>query len=121
MKETAIIREEDAKDETFEWGTLRWHASKKLGNSDALTLALCTLKPGVVGASHYHPNCDEIVHVLRGNLMHSIEDGEEVLLSAGDTITLPANLVHYAKNIGDEDAVLVICFSSPDRQTIKDE
>jgi quercetin dioxygenase-like cupin family protein len=46
-----------------------------------------------------------------------IENGNEVEMTVGDTISLPAGLPHKARNIGAEDAILSISFDSADRQT----
>ena len=120
MDKTAILKRSDRTVEVLEWCTLTWLVSKDLGNSDDVTLARCTVKPGCANHLHSHPNCEEIVHVLQGRLVHSIEGGKEVELSEGDTTSIPANLPHYAKNTGDVDAVLMICFSSAERQTVRE-
>jgi len=40
-----------------------------------------------------------------------------LLTGPGDVITLPTGLPHNARNLGDSDAVLLVTFSSADRQT----
>ena len=120
MDKTVVLKPADYKVDVLEGATLTWLASKELGNSDAVTLARCTVKPGDVGARHFHSNCEEVVHVMQGKLVHSIEGGKEVELSEGDTISIPANLAHYGKNTGDVEAVLMICFSSAERQTVRE-
>ena len=37
-------------------------------------------------------------------------------LAEGDTIVVPPDFPHQARNVGDIDAVLLIAFSSADRQ-----
>ena len=39
-------------------------------------------------------------------------------MGPGDTIVIPANVVHNASNDGDDVAIMTIMFSTPDRQTI---
>jgi quercetin dioxygenase-like cupin family protein len=39
-------------------------------------------------------------------------------MGEGDVVTIPPNVWHRATNLGDEDAVLYIAFSSADRQTV---
>jgi quercetin dioxygenase-like cupin family protein len=39
-------------------------------------------------------------------------------MNVGDAISIPPNFKHQARNIGDEDAILHISFSSADRQTV---
>ena len=48
--------------------------------------------------------------------MHTLEDGKEVELNPGDTISIAPNMPHKARNISDVDAVLFIAFSSANRE-----
>jgi quercetin dioxygenase-like cupin family protein len=101
-----------------EWGQLTWYANDQLGNADTLTLGKCVIYPGQANPRHYHPNCDEILTVLQGKIRHAWIDGQEVEMNPGDTITIPQGMMHQARNIGTEDAVLLIAFTSATRQTI---
>ncbi len=102
----------------FDWGELTWYANGALGNSEGLTVGRCVLKPGRSNPRHYHPNCTEVLTVLKGRIRHTGPGGNAVELSEGDTVTVPPNIWHNAENTGDSEAVLSIVFNSPDRQTI---
>ncbi len=117
MSKAVILRAIDAARVPMESGGLTWYASRALGNSNAMTVGCAALPPGGASPRHYHPNCEEILHVLRGEIIHTMGD-EEAAMGPGDTVTIPANLVHNARNTGDAEAVLIICFSSADRQTV---
>ena len=116
MDKTVVLRAADCERVESDWGTLTWYASGKAGNSDAMTLGTCVIKPGQANPKHSHPNCSEVLVVQQGRVSHLIEDGQEVELGPGDTITVPPHLPHCARNISDQDAVLLIAFSSADRQ-----
>lgn len=116
MKETKILRADECERVDAEWGTLTWYASGKRGNSDEMTVGRCVIKPGCSNPLHSHPNCSEVLVVSEGRIAHAVEEGEEVELSEGDVITIPAHLPHNARNIGESDAVLLIAFSSADRE-----
>lgn len=100
-----------------EWGKLSWYTSAKLKNTRTLTSGMAVLKPGQTNPRHFHPNCDEVLHVLAGKIRHSMND-KTVEMSAGDTVSIPSGVVHNAANIGTEDAVLAISFSSAYRVVI---
>jgi len=102
----------------FDWGALTWFASRPLGNSEDMTVGRCILKVGEGNPRHYHPNCSEILVVMKGRIIHTGPNGEDVEMNEGDTVTIPANIWHCAKNIGDCEAHLFIAFSSADRRTI---
>jgi len=118
MSKCSVIRSGEVESADFDWGNLRWFTSGELGNSEALTTGICTLKPGMGNPRHHHPNCEEVLHVLSGRIAHEVEDGGEVGMGPGDTITLPIGAPHRARNVGEEDAVLFVCFSSADRQVV---
>ena len=48
--------------------------------------------------------------------MHTIDGGKESEMIEGDTITVPPGVPHNARNVGDLDAVLLVCFSTAERQ-----
>jgi quercetin dioxygenase-like cupin family protein len=103
---------------TFDWGRLYWYASGPQGNSDALTVGKCVLNPGQANPKHHHPNCEEVLHVLSGDIEHFVEGQGWLKMGPGDTITVAPRVWHQARNVGHTEAHLFICFSSPDRQTI---
>ena len=115
-RETMVLKAKESVVEEFDWGKIYWFVSRKLGNSDKMTLGKCIIKPTCENPRHRHPNCEEVLHVLAGKIMHYVED-KYFEMGTGDTITIPSNLLHSAKNIGTEDAILIIAFSSADRQT----
>ena len=99
------------------WGRLEWMVSGALGNSATMTVGRCYIRPGEQNPRHYHPNCDEVLHVLQGTIEHSV-DGDRITMGAGDTISIPSGALHNARNIGADEAIFVISFSAPDRQTV---
>jgi quercetin dioxygenase-like cupin family protein len=82
-----------------------------------MTVGEAVIKPGQENPRHFHPNCDEVLHVIRGHILQTVGD-KSVEMNEGDTVSIPAGIRHNAKNIGTEDAVLAISFSSATRQTI---
>jgi quercetin dioxygenase-like cupin family protein len=102
----------------FAWGELTWFANRELGNSEEMTIGRCVLKPGERNPRHYHPNCSEILVVISGRISHTSGPDQETEMGEGDTVTIPPNAWHCARNIGPGEAVLFIAFSSADRKTI---
>jgi len=98
-------------------GSLTWLCNDKLMPGAAQTLGLCHILPGKSNPRHYHPNCEEILHVLSGTGIHSLGD-QWFDLGPGTTIRVPVGVHHNLKNIGSDTLVCVIAFSSGDRQTV---
>ena len=99
----------------FDWGVIEWFASGPMGNSRTMTFGKVMIKSGSENPRHGHPNCEEILHLLSGKIEHTVGD-ESVVMNPGDTISIPIDVVHNAKSIGEEDAVMIISFSSADRK-----
>jgi len=115
MSVPIVLKAEKRDVQKFDWGELIWFASAKQGNADGLTLGQCTIRPGKSNPRHSHPNCAETLYVLSGRIMHTAAGGDAEM-TAGDTITVPRDFVHNARNAGTGDAVLLIAFSAADRQ-----
>lgn len=106
--------------EEYPWGRLVWFVSRAIGNSETMTVGKCLIAPGQANQPHYHPNCDEILHVLAGTIRHRL--GEAYFeMTVGDTVSIPRRQVHNARNIGAERAVLLIAYSTADRQVVAAE
>lgn len=101
-----------------EWGELTWFASAELGNSDAVTVGRCVIKPGCANPLHSHPNCEEVLVVVQGRIRHTVAAGRDAEMGAGDTVTIPRGFAHRAMNIGDGEAVLMITFTSATREVV---
>lgn len=118
MKNDTLLQFAEAETRAFEWGRLEWFASGKMGNSAAMTVGRCTLHPGCENPRHVHPNCEEVMHLLSGSIEHYIEGLGWFPMNAGDTVTIAAGRPHHARNRGDENAVLFLAFSSPQREVV---
>ena len=112
-----LLPRADAQVQLQPWGKLEWFASRELGNSTSMTVGIATISPGKENPVHRHPNCDEILHVLQGQIMNRVGD-KEYEMHAGDTVTIPEGTPHNARNIGKDDAVLSIAYNTPDRIAI---
>ncbi len=112
-----LTPKDEAVVEPQEWGRLEWMVSDAIGNSDTLTIGKCFIQPGKNNPVHHHPNCDEVLHVLKGTIRHRV-DGEYVTMTAGDTISIPKGAVHNATNIGDDECELLICFDTARREVV---
>jgi quercetin dioxygenase-like cupin family protein len=106
--------------QTFPWGELTWLASGSVGNQNDITVGRCVLKAGHENPLHYHPNCSEVLVVAQGTIEHTAAGGSVAVMRAGDVASIPPNVVHHARNIGTDDAVVWISFSSAARETVGD-
>ena len=61
--------------------------------------ALIEFGPGVSAARHSHPG-EEIAHVTEGVVEYQLEGRPPVTLKAGESIFIPSETPHSAKNVG---------------------
>ncbi|HKS57769.1 MAG TPA: ThuA domain-containing protein [Steroidobacteraceae bacterium] len=115
--EAVVTRAADTQVLDQPWGRLTWYVSAELGNSDTMTVGEAVIRPGQKNPRHYHPNCDEVLRVVSGRILHTM-GSQQAEMTAGDIVSIPQGVHHNATNIGTEDAVLAISFSSAHRQVI---
>lgn len=117
MSDIITQRDTQAARHQAEWGDLTWWANRAQGNSTTMTVGRCRLKPCQGNPRHRHPNCNEILVVMRGRIAHTgAGGGKELELGPGDSVSIPQGIPHSARNIGDTEAELYIVFDSADRQ-----
>jgi quercetin dioxygenase-like cupin family protein len=98
----------------FPWGHMLWFCSQTIGYTDGLTMGRMVMKPGEMNDRHRHPNAEEALYLLTGRLRHDL-DGKSIIQEAGDFLAIPPGSIHRSTNIGEEEADLIIAFSSGDR------
>jgi quercetin dioxygenase-like cupin family protein len=114
MNEVRRAGEAQAKMRHEDWGSLNWLASQEIGNVEGLTVGRVLIKKGQSNPRHRHPGCEEVLYLLRGRLRHTVGD-QTVLLEPGDTLSIGAGVPHNAASIGEEDADMIVAYSSGKR------
>ena len=99
---------------------IRWLFSGDTAPDAAQTLGYVVIEPGAKNPLHAHPNCEEVLYLISGELDHSL-DGAVYRLTPGDAIRVPAGVKHDAKSVGREPATMVVCYSVPNRQMVSYE
>ena len=98
-----IVREE------HDWGVFAAISSPADGAERIMTVE-ATFLPGKAHDFHRHPNQEEVIYVLAGELEQWVED-ERRLIGAGDAVVIPAGVVHASFNVGAEPAKLIAVLS----------
>lgn len=96
------------------WGSLTWLAGQSVSGTQELTLGRVVILRGQSNPRHSHSNCLEALYLLHGRLEHQVGD-QTVTLEAGDTLIVPAGCPHCARSIGQEDADMIVVYSSGQR------
>jgi quercetin dioxygenase-like cupin family protein len=115
--ESQVRRNAGASPQQTDFGSVDWAVSEGNPEGAEQTVGLAVFESGKGNVEHIHPNCEEVLYVLEGEMEHTL--GEEVApLRPGDLIVIPRNARHCVRSVGDAPARVLISFSSPDRQFV---
>jgi quercetin dioxygenase-like cupin family protein len=96
----------DVEPEALDWGQLRWLSNPAVTGARDLTVINVTLAPGKGHDFHHHPDQEEVIYVVSGEVEQWV-DREKRVLGAGDSAFLPAGVVHASFNVGNFEANIV--------------
>ncbi len=97
---------EEIEPEILDWGQLAWLSHPPGTGAQHLTVIHVTLAPGKGHNFHKHPDQEEVIFVVSGEVEQWV-DREKRILGPGDSAFLPADMVHASFNVGDSDAKIV--------------
>lgn len=103
--------------EATDFGSVQWAVREGDPPGAETTIGLAVFGAGKSNAEHVHPNCEEVVYVLDGEVTHTL-GGQSTVLRAGDLIVVPRGVPHRLLNESSADVRAYIVFSSPDRQFV---
>ena len=93
----------DTPPEVLDWGSLRWMSHPPSTGAGQLTVIEVTLAPGKGHDFHKHPDQEEVIYVVSGQVEQWLEQ-ESRTMGAGDSVFIGADVVHASFNTGDTDA-----------------
>jgi quercetin dioxygenase-like cupin family protein len=96
----------DVTPEVLDWGRLGWLSNPPNTGARQLTVIDVTLAPGKGHNFHKHPDQEEVLYVVAGEVEQWV-DREKRILRAGDSAFVPADMVHASFNVGSVDARIV--------------
>ena len=96
---------------------IKWLFSGQTAPSAAQTLGYVVIHPGQKNPLHAHPNCEELLYLISGELEHSLNEAS-FRLKPGDAIRVPVGAKHDARCVSAEPATMVVCYSVPDRAIV---
>lgn len=103
-------RERQLEVESFPWGNMNWLAGPPITPSALLNVARVQIKPNCVWSFHQHPDMEEVIIVTSGKVEQWIDQKSQVL-HAGESATIPQNIVHATFNneMQPADVIMVHC------------
>ena len=118
MHRLGQVNEADAN--IFEWGSIQGLCSGDLFADAQQTFGYVRILPGQKNPQHYHPNSDEMLLLLEGELHHSLDD-QSFHLRPGMSIHIPQGVLHDARNQGEVTAHMIVAYPTNDRRVVMNE
>lgn len=102
--------------------SIREHKLHDFPVSSSLSASLIDLAEGDLREPHWHPNSDEWLFVMAGEIRMTIVDGEGVAsrfdCGPEDVAFVPQGFGHYVENVGDATAKLMLIHNHADFTTV---
>ncbi|MBP8294130.1 MAG: cupin domain-containing protein [Caldilineaceae bacterium] len=96
----------EAERETLDWGTLGWISRPATTGARDLVVIEVNLLPGRGHNFHKHPDQEEVIYVLEGEVEQWLEQ-EHRVLRPGDAVFIDADVVHASFNVSAAPARLL--------------
>ena len=105
-----FIASADVERDELDWGTIGWLSRPESTNAKDIVAMEVSLSPGYGHDFHKHPEQEEVIYVIEGSVEQWLEDKKQVL-NAGDSVFIPADMVHASFNVSSESAKLFVTLS----------
>jgi quercetin dioxygenase-like cupin family protein len=93
--------------EQLDWGELGWLSRPPTTQAKHITVIEVTLEPGFGHNFHKHPDQEEVIYIMSGQVEQWLEAKKQVL-QPGDSIFIQPNIVHASFNTGSQPAKLMV-------------
>ena len=115
MKKPAFITEAEAIKEDFKGRTNFWMCRPEITNAKDLQICRAVLPAGEGHNFHHHPELEEAIYVLEGEVEQWVGEERQILIS-GEVAHMLPGVVHATFNVSGQDAV-ILAILSPGSQT----
>ena len=108
-----FITTEEVQREQLDWGVLGWIARPSITGSTDIVVMEVFFNPGKGHNFHKHPNQEETITVIEGEIEQWLED-EMRVMKPGDSVFIDADIVHASFNVSDQPAKLMVTLGPSD-------
>jgi quercetin dioxygenase-like cupin family protein len=105
-----FVTKAEALKEEYKGRTNYWLCRPGVTEAKALQVCEATLPAGEGHGFHTHPELEEMIYVLQGEVEQWVEQ-ENRLLKAGESAHIPAGVVHATFNASGADATILAILS----------
>ena len=109
-----FLQKEDVETQIFDWGRLSWLSEPRVTAAERFSAGVVVLEPGKGHVRHNHPYSEEILYVIRGKGVQTVELPDNHLekeIGPGTMVHIPTAVYHSTVNTGDEPMELVAIYA----------
>ena len=109
-----FVKAEDVETQIFDWGRLSWLSEPNVTAAERFSAGIVKLESGKGHERHNHAYSEEILYVIRGKGMQTVELSQGTLereIGPGTLVHIPTAVYHSTVNTGDEPMELVAIYA----------
>lgn len=90
----------------LDWGEMGWISRPSTTGAKNINQMEVTLQPGFGHNFHKHPNQEEVIYVVAGEIEQWLETTKQIL-KPGDSVFIEPDVVHASFTVGNQPAKLI--------------
>jgi len=115
-RKLTFVEEADVETQVFDWGRLSWLSDPRVTAAEKFSAGVVVLEPGKGHERHNHPGVEEILYVIEGQGLQTVEpDGQLLEREVGPRVLIhiPPDVYHSTVNIGSGPMRLLAIYAPP--------
>ena len=99
-----FLKKEDVETQVFDWGRLNWLSEPRVTAAEKFSAGVVSLAPGKGHVRHNHPYSEEILYVIKGTGLQTVEleSGKlEQEIGPGTLVHIPTAAYHSTTTVGE--------------------
>jgi oxalate decarboxylase/phosphoglucose isomerase-like protein (cupin superfamily) len=113
MGERCFVSLDSVGTQKLDWGSVQWLSEPKVTGTTEMTTGVVTIFPGMGHSTHSHPGSEEMIIMLEGEGIQTVEvDGKvhKSDIKKGDLVHIPKGAPHSTFTKGDKPLVALAIF-----------
>ena len=108
-----FVTSDDVETQVFDWGRLSWLSEPLVTAAERFSCGVVTLEPGKGHVRHNHPYSEEILYVIEGTGIQTVELASGKLekeIGPGELVHIPTAIYHSTVNNGEGPMKLIAIY-----------
>ena len=109
-----FLQAEDVETQVFDWGRLNWLSEHKVTAAEHFSAGVVNLEPGKGHERHNHPYSEEILYVISGKGVQTVELESGTLeqeIGPGTLVHIPTAIYHSTINSGETPMQMIAIYA----------